>query len=245
MRGLVLAAGAGRRLGALGADRPKCLVEVGGRRLLDWQQAALAGAGIRELAFVGGYRAEQMPERGWTRFHNMRWAETGVVASLMAARAWLEADDCIISYADIVCGWETIAALRDTPGAIALSSYAGWRALWEARFSNPLDDAETFAADAAGGLRDIGRRAGSLDQIGGQFMGLVKFTPVGFALAAQRVEALGAAADRLDMTSLLRGLVEQGVPVQTRSVDGFWYEVDSSDDARLFPDWAARLQWTG
>ncbi|HET6425335.1 MAG TPA: phosphocholine cytidylyltransferase family protein [Planctomycetaceae bacterium] len=244
MRGLVLAAGAGRRLGALGADRPKCLVEVGGRTLLDWQHAALTGAGIHDLAIVSGYRAEQLPQRGWTRFHNPRFADTGVIASLMTARDWLEVDDCIVSYADIVYGPETIAALQDTPGDIAMTSYSQWRALWEARFADPLTDAETFRTDARGQLLEIGQRATSLDEIQGQFMGLVKFTPAGFSLAAKHVTALGTGADRLDMTSLLRGLIEQGVPVQTRTVDGFWYEVDNSDDAAFFPEWAARQHFS-
>ncbi len=243
MRGLLLAAGAGRRLGPLGEDRPKSLVEVGGRPLLDWQRTALQQAGIHELAIVSGYRAEQLPQTGWTMFHNPRYAETGVIASMLQARSWLEADTCIVSYTDIVYGLETITALMETPGDIALTSYSGWRALWEARFESPLSDAETFATDPSGKLLDIGRRAQSLDEIGGQFMGLVKFTPDGFTRAARYVGSLGPAADRLDMTSLLRGLVEQGVTVQTRAVDGFWYEVDNSEDARFFPEWATRMQW--
>ncbi len=243
MKGLVLAAGAGRRLGALGEDRPKCLVEVGGRALLDWQQAALNGAGISELALVGGYRAEQLPQHGWTHFFNPRWADTGVIASLMAARSWLEAGECVVSYADIVYGPETIARLRETPGDVAMTSYQHWRELWEARFANPLSDAETFSADDAGLLKDIGRRATSLEEIQGQFMGLVKFTPMGFAQAAKYIEGLRTAADRLDMTSLLRDLVGMGISVQTRSVGGFWYEVDNPEDARFFPVWAARMNW--
>jgi L-glutamine-phosphate cytidylyltransferase len=244
MRALVLAAGAGRRLGLLGEDRPKCLVEVGGKSLLDWQHAALAGAGIQQLAIVGGYRSEQLPRQGWKHYHNPHWADTGVIISLMAAREWLEAGECLVSYADIIYKAATIRALMETPGDIAMTSYSGWRSLWEARFENPLSDAETFQADEYGRLLDIGRRAASLDEIQGQFMGLVKFTPAGFARVKQYVTALGKDAERLDMTGLLRALTKQGVTVQTRTVDGFWYEVDNRDDAAFFPKWATRMNWS-
>lgn len=243
IRGLVLAAGAGRRLGPLGEDRPKCLVEVGGRPLLDWQRDALTGAGITELAVVTGYRPDQIAPPGWTRFHNSRFAETGVIASMMTARTWLEESTCVISYADIIYDAATISALMETPGEIAMTSYAHWRALWEARFADPLTDAETFKTDAHGSLLEIGRRPQSLDEIGGQFMGLVKFTRQGFGIVSRFVDSLGATADRLDMTSLLRGLTESGVPIQTRTVDGFWYEVDNRDDAQFFDEWARLRHW--
>ncbi len=58
MRGLILAAGRGSRMVAATADRPKGLVELGGTALLDWQLAALRGAGIQEIGLVRGYRGE-------------------------------------------------------------------------------------------------------------------------------------------------------------------------------------------
>jgi choline kinase len=241
MRGLILAAGRGRRLGAVGEGRPKCLVPVAGRPLLEWQRQALEEAGIVERAIVCGYQAAQVPHQGWTRFVNPRWAETGVVASLQAASVWLRENPCVVSYADIVYGPEVIAALRDTPGDIAITSYAHWRALWTARFAEPLLDAETFEADATGRLLTIGERAHSLDDIQGQFMGLVKLTAAGFERIHRHLEQVGpAAADRLDMTGLLRGLIQAGYPVQSRAVDGFWYEIDNTSDLELFPAWASR-----
>ena len=45
MHGLILAAGRGSRMGVLGDERPKCLVELEGRPLLERQVAALRRGG--------------------------------------------------------------------------------------------------------------------------------------------------------------------------------------------------------
>ena len=47
MKAIILAAGRGSRLLSLTEDRPKCLVEAGGKPLLAWQIEALRGAGIQ------------------------------------------------------------------------------------------------------------------------------------------------------------------------------------------------------
>lgn len=240
MKGIILAAGRGQRLGSLGQDRPKCLLELCGRPLLQWQRDALERAGITDLGLVCGYRAEQLPQQGWTRFLNSRWSETGVVTSALAAGAWLKSGPCLVSYADIIYGPDVVAALCETPGDIAITSYSRWRSLWEARFSDPLHDAETFKVDRGGRLIEIGRRANHLDDIQGQFMGLIKFTPNGFRCVLDYLERLGSPAERLDMTSLLQGLITVGVHVQTQTVSGLWYEVDSAADAYLFPAWITR-----
>src|SRR5262245_15243198 len=57
---ILLAAGCARRLKHLTADRPKCLLEVGGRTLIEHQIAALAAGGVRDVVVVTGYRAEQV-----------------------------------------------------------------------------------------------------------------------------------------------------------------------------------------
>ncbi len=57
---VVLVAGTGTRLRPLTDDRPKCLVEVGGRPLLDRLLDRLAQAGLRRACLATGYRAEAL-----------------------------------------------------------------------------------------------------------------------------------------------------------------------------------------
>ncbi|MFZ9450262.1 MAG: NTP transferase domain-containing protein, partial [Alphaproteobacteria bacterium] len=64
MRAIILAAGRGSRMRQLTDERPKCLVPLRGRPLLEWQLEALRGAGIREIGIVTGYRREMLASRG-------------------------------------------------------------------------------------------------------------------------------------------------------------------------------------
>ena len=57
-RAIILAAGKGSRLLPLTADRPKCLIELNGRTLLEWQLDCLFEAGITETFVVTGFRPD-------------------------------------------------------------------------------------------------------------------------------------------------------------------------------------------
>lgn len=120
MKGLILAAGRGLRMGSLTVDIPKCLVRLAGRPLLDWQSAALVGAGIDELGIVTGYRAETLRNRGLPHFHNPHWATTNMVASLVRAsevQAATKPPSSVAASATSVCVASTVALIWNTPPA--------------------------------------------------------------------------------------------------------------------------------
>jgi L-glutamine-phosphate cytidylyltransferase len=56
MKAIILSAGQGSRLGPLTANQPKCLIDFGGRTLLDWQLDTLAANGINQVSVVTGFR---------------------------------------------------------------------------------------------------------------------------------------------------------------------------------------------
>ena len=237
MRALILAAGRGSRVGARTQNRPKCLVEIAGRPLLDLQHSALRGAGIDDLAIVRGYRAEDLALPGFTTFDNPRWAETNMVSSLLSADAWLRDAPCIVSYSDIFYPAETVTRLIATDGDIAITYDPDWLSLWSRRFADPMADAESFRRWPDGRLREIGAKGGTATAIEGQYMGLLKFTPPGWRAIKLYLNTRGSAEiDRLDMTSLLNGLLQTGVEIHTVATAAGWGEVDTETDLELYQE---------
>src|SRR5262249_15375311 len=57
MKAVILSAGQGSRLLPLTAERPKCLLPVGPKSLIEWQIDILSRCGIDEIVVVVGFRA--------------------------------------------------------------------------------------------------------------------------------------------------------------------------------------------
>ena len=231
---LLLAAGRGSRMGSGTDEQPKCLTRLAGRPLIDWQTSALAAAGITTIAAIGGYRKDKLAPFVPVAFENPLWAETNMVMTLVCADSELRRGACLVSYSDIVYHPSTVEALAACDGDIAITYDRCWHDLWRLRFEDPLDDAETFRADD-GWLSEIGGKAGSLDDIRGQYMGLLKFTPQGWSAVSDLLAALDEPTRRrFDMTSLIRRLLAEGYPVAAVPVDGRWCEVDQDTDVKAY-----------
>ena len=54
-RAVILSAGKGSRLYPHTEDKPKCLLPLAGRTLLEWQLDALYAAGVEEMTIVTGF----------------------------------------------------------------------------------------------------------------------------------------------------------------------------------------------
>ncbi len=241
IRAIILAAGRGSRMGHLTDDRPKCLVELQGKSLLQRQIGALRRGGVDEIGIVRGYRAEMIDVPGLSYFANERWEQTNMVMSLAAAAPWLRSGSVIVSYADIFYRSELVRDLAAVSAPLVITYDRDWRRLWTRRFADPLGDAETFRIEASGQLLEIGGRAGRIEDIEGQYMGLLKFTPTAWSAIETLLSTMAPAVrDRLDVTGLLRLLLEgRFFPIGTFPTEGQWGEIDSPEDAALYEQMAS------
>jgi choline kinase len=234
MKMIILAAGRGSRMEDLTADRPKCLVQLGGKALLDWQVDAARFIGIEDIYLVRGYRREKLNREDLNTIDNIRWNETNMVISLQCAASVLSISPCLISYGDIVYHPDILESLVGQQGDVVITYDLLWEELWAARFDHPLEDAESFKVYDQR-LVEIGRQVSYLDAIEGQYMGLLKLTPSGWQKVENKLDSLpDDICDSLDITTLLQLLLQDGIYIRCEPVKGRWCEVDSTFDLKLY-----------
>lgn len=236
MKAIILAAGRGSRMKNLTDERPKCLVVLRGKPLLEWQLKALGEAGITDIAIVTGYKRELLADRGLVEFHNPRWAETNMVSSLACVARWLKVEPCVVSYSDIFYDASAVTALMNCQASLAVTYDANWRALWEKRFGDPLLDAETFRLKGDGTLTEIGNKPKTVEEVEGQYMGLLRFTPEGWNEVVRiRAGLSNAECDKMHMTGTLQMVIEaRRLPIAAVSFIGAWGEIDTVEDLKSY-----------
>ena len=238
MKALILAAGRGSRLHPYTEKCPKCLTELAGMTLIGRQVETLKAAGVSDIVIVTGYLSDMLGLPGTRQAHNPDWASTNMVESLFCAEEEF-ADDFLVCYGDIVYEPRVLEVLLGSPHDISVVIDRQWRGYWEARFEDPLSDAESLCLDGESRITDIGNTVTDIDSIQAQYIGLMRFQGSGAA-------ALKAAFENLKkttrpwmeyrtvanayMTDLLMEIILMGHAVHGVPIDGGWLEIDTVED---------------
>jgi choline kinase len=224
---VILAAGRGARLAPLTDQRPKCLLPVAGRAILDRQLDALTRAGVGRIAVVTGHAADMVeahlaarPAPAIRSVRNPSHSTTDNLASCHAAR------DHFIGEASLLLNGDTLfedgvlddlLAAAPVPILIAIDR----KPLYDA------DDMKVTTTDTR--LRRIGKNLARAD---GEAIGVTLLRGDGRARFLRQIAARLAAPggeralypEALDMLALQD---EVGV----RSIRGRrWIEIDTPDD---------------
>jgi choline kinase len=238
MRAIHLAAGKGTRLRPITEDKPKPLVDLGGTSLLERNLSTLRAAGVEDQVVVTGHAADQIRALGVDTVHNEVYDETEMVYSLFcAAEAFPSEGDLIIVYGDIVFEQRVVEALLSCDAPLGVVVDRKWRALWEERFEDPLEDAETLDLDEDGRIRSIGCDPTGYDEIDAQYTGLLKVRNdriTDFVESYRELDQDTAGYVSIDMTAFLQRLVDRGWHLQAVPVEGGWLEIDSLNDLEGF-----------
>ena len=132
MIGVILAAGMAKRLRPLTDEKPKCLLEVGGKTLLQRTIDAMIGVGIQEFVVVTGYRSAMIRDfitvhyPGYTVhfIDNTDYAHNNNIYSLWLAGQVVRGHEFLLMDSDILCDPQTVAEIASQQeSALALNRH--------------------------------------------------------------------------------------------------------------------------
>lgn len=251
MKAIIIAAGMGRRLEHHTDAQPKCMVEVGGRSILQHQLEALRAHGIRDIHVVRGYLADELVVPGGATYHhNPDFRHNNILHSLFCAESAMAEGPFVTTYSDIVYTPDVVGALLASPHDITLTVDTHWHRAYEGREDHPPAQAELTEV-AGDRVRAVGKQVGPGDALG-EFIGLASFSERGGQLWLDTWREVRrdtgddapfqAAPEfrRAYQTDLFLELIERGHDVGYVAIEGGWREIDTVEDLervnRAWPD---------
>lgn len=241
MQGMILAAGAGTRLGHYTADRPKGMLTVEGRTLIRHQLDTFRAFQFDPVIIVRGALAQRIRYPGVHYVSNPRWRQTNMVESLTCAGAHFD-QDTVVTYADIRFDNALLQCVLDTPGDVVVAVDVDWKAYWLRRFGSTQIDTESLTLDLDDRIIELGMPEADAADIDGRFVGVTRFTRAALAEAAEMYDEAkreldhkpwgpsGRPPHQACMTDLLQMLIDRGLEVRAAVVRGGWLEFDTEDD---------------
>ncbi len=249
MNAIIIAAGRGSRLEGYTDDRPKCMVRVAGRSILDHQLKALRQNGIEDIDIVRGYLADKLVVDGATYHANRQWEDNNILHSLFCAESAMEGG-FLSTYSDIVYSPKVVTAALKQLGDITLVVDRKWRRAYVDRSDHPVAQAELVRVDADRVVA-VGKHVGPDDAVG-EFIGLAAHTARGAELMCETYAALcdeldgddifrhGRLFRRAYLADLYEAMIERGIDIHWSAIDGGWREVDTVEDLHAVDEfWSA------
>jgi phosphoenolpyruvate phosphomutase len=236
-RAVVLAASRGAELGELTEQRPKALVRVRGKPLMEHIVEAYNGVGIKDVTVVRGYRKEAFDLVGVRYVDNDAFADTGELWSLKLALDEARGADqtLVISYGDVLFNRFIVQALCESSGELAVVVDSQWReGANKDRFADYVscsepDSRRAFYRSVA--LTRVDNTLGEA-QRNGEWTGFFKIAPAALPRVRKLVDEILADPKRRKamQADLLNALIASGDQVQVVYIAGHWLDVDSLAD---------------
>ena len=243
MKVVILGAGQGKRLLPLTEEVPKALLDIGGRRLIEWQIEAFASAGAKEIVVVTGYKAGIMGDvlnevesrRGDVRLrtvYNPFFSVADNLASCWMARHEMDQDFILVN-GDNLFKADLVEQVLGAPTAPVTVSIA----------HKPEYDSDDMKVMLDGDrLTEIGKTL-PVEAVDAESIGMILFRGEGPGIFRDMLERA-----MLEPTGLRQwylsaiGALAKTEDIRVRAVDGFeWCEVDFPVDLQqarhLVADW--------
>ncbi len=251
---IIAAAGFEKQLLPLIEDKPKCLLDIKGKTILDRQIGVLNECNIKEIALVRGYKREAITLPNIRYYDNDRYEETGELFSFFCAENELKGRT-IVLYGDIIFDTAILEKLLKSPADISLVVDLAWldqeqRNAQPTHFNpdlvslaEPPGKSHLLRFVTPEGEHRVVKIGQQLprEEAHGEFIGMAMFSEKGtealrecYRASQEKYKSTGfhesASLAKASVTDLLQELIDRGHTVQAVPIFKGWMEVDSFEE---------------
>ncbi len=239
IKAIIIAAGMSSRLMELTDDKPKSMLEINGKTILQRQMEIFHQCGITDITIIRGYKKEKINYTGVKYVYNMNYRRNNILESLMYAEGEMD-NEFICTYSDILFDKSVVKKLLKSKVDFSAIVDRDWIKNYKNRFQHPIEEAENVVVKK-GKVTKIGKTVNA-NEAYGEFIGMVKFSKKGAEILKKehsRVkkqlgpnspfhEALSL--EKAYLTDMFQELVERGYKVAPVDIKGGWMELDTKED---------------
>lgn len=234
-RAIFLAASRGAELKELTEDRPKVLIDINGKPLIEQSINTFYDHDIKDISLVRGYKKEAFKFQNIKYIDNDNYETTSELSSLFLAKKEI-VDHTVISYGDILYRKYILSRLLEEKGDITIvvdatinerdPNYTGDFVLCSRPHNKNFSEATAELKGIAFG------KAGDNKEVQGEWIGLMKTNKVGSEVFSKTLEELSTTSEfsKLKLPDLMNKLLEKKVKINVMYIDGHWLDVDNYAD---------------
>ena len=237
---IIVAAGPGSRLKNYTDNLPKCMLNFGGKTLLQRQIEAFKTCGLNKISVIRGFKKEKINYPNLTYFENKEYKNNNILNSLLCAEEALNGH-VIVSYSDILFEKEVVERLMQSEHDISIVVDIDWRDYYINRKEHPIYEAENVIFDANNNVVEIGKILTGKYDVHGEFIGMMKFSPRGseiFKKHFHRAKDLywnkpfqrAKIFQKAYLTDIIQDMSDLGVPIHCVIIERGWKEIDTVED---------------
>ena len=239
-KALIIAAGLGSRLKKHTENLPKCMLDFGGKTLLQRQLEAYKKCDIKNISLIKGYKKDKIKYKGIKYFENNDYKNNNILNSIFYAEEFI-AGNIIISYSDILFDSSVVQRTLESDHDISVVVDIDWRGYYVGRKDHPISEAENVIFNSNNEVEKIGKINTGNQEVHGEFIGMIKLSNHGTEIFKEHFHRLkkiywnkpfqrSKVFQKAYLTDFIQELVDIGVKVHCVIIESGWKEIDTVED---------------
>ena len=239
-KSLIVAAGLGSRLKDNTKNIPKCMLDFGGKTLLQRQLSSYKKCGINDISLVRGYKKDKINYKDIKYFYNDNFKKNNILNSIFYAEEKLNGN-IIIAYSDILFEPYVVQRTLDSDHDISVVVDVDWKHYYIDRKEHPLTEAENVIFNSNNEVVKIGKIASEKEEVHGEFIGMIKLNHRGCEIFKKNFHRTkknfwnkpfqrANTFQQAYLTDLIQELVDIGIKVHCVIIERGWKEIDTVED---------------